>query len=227
MGMEAKRKLWNEHHKDLREALKKSTDHSKSIELFLSQHALLHSAEISQSKNETFADEVWQGLTDTQIRTIPPNFEHSIAWNFWHMARIEDVVLSLLVANSPQVFLTGNWLSQLNISRVDTGNNMSDTDMRQLSNSINIQAIWLYCNAVGKRTREVIGTLQSSDLKQKVKPAHIQRIWDEKALVPAAYEIADYWARRKVRELLLMPFTRHNFLHLNEARRIRVEQNMP
>ena len=221
--MEAKRKLWNDRHQELRQLLKKSATHQSAIDLFLSQHALLHAAEISQGQVETFADEVWQGLTDVQIRTIPPKFEHSIAWNFWHMARIEDVVLSLLVADSEQILLAGKWLEKLNISRADTGNNMSDPEMRELSTTIDAGAIWMYRQAVGQHTQNVIATLSFNDLKRKVQPYQIQRIWDEKALMPDAKGIADYWSKRTMRELLLMPFTRHNFLHLNECRQIRAK----
>jgi len=40
---------------------------------------------------------------------------------------------------------------------------------------------------------------------------------DEGAVVEAARPIADYWAKRNVASLLLMPATRHNLVHLNEA----------
>jgi hypothetical protein len=36
-------------------------------------------------------------------------------------------------------------------------------------------------------------------------------------VVEAARGIADYWSKRNVAGLLLMPATRHNLIHLNEA----------
>ena len=34
---------------------------------------------------------------------------HSIAWFIWHMTRIEDVTMNLLLAGSPEVFSSANW----------------------------------------------------------------------------------------------------------------------
>jgi hypothetical protein len=33
--------------------------------------------------------------------------------------------------------------------------------------------------------------------------------------------LSDYWSKKTIAGLLLMPPTRHNFVHLNEAARIR------
>jgi hypothetical protein len=44
---------------------------------------------------------------------------------------------------------------------------------------------------------------------------------DEGAVVEAAQGLIDYWGRRNIAGLLLMPATRHNFIHLNEALRIK------
>ena len=98
----AQRKTWNQQQKTLRAALTRSDDHQKAIELFLSQHAMLHAAAMSQSGLWSFADEIWRDLSEEAARRIPPNGEHSIAWIIWHLARIEDVTMNLLVAGSPQ-----------------------------------------------------------------------------------------------------------------------------
>jgi hypothetical protein len=37
------------------------------------------------------------------------------------------------------------------------------------------------------------------------------------ALVESAHGIAEYWSKRDIAGLLLMPATRHNLVHLNEA----------
>jgi hypothetical protein len=46
---------------------------------------------------------------------------------------------------------------------------------------------------------------------------------DEGALLPEAIGILQYWSKRTIAGLLLMPPTRHNFLHLNEALRIKLK----
>jgi len=85
------------------------------------------------------------------------------------------------------------------------------------------EALQAYRLAVGRRTREIVKRLEPKELKQKVDPARLQQVMAEGAIVEAASGIADCWGRRTVAGLLLMPPTRHNFVHLNEALRIKHE----
>jgi hypothetical protein len=90
-----------------------------------------------------------------------------------------------------------------------------------LSNAVDVDSLVAYRRAVGRRTREIATELQSGDLEQKIEPSRLQRVSAEGALVEAASEIIEYWSKRTIAGLLLMPATRHNFLHLNEARRVK------
>ena len=54
-----------------------------------------------------------------------------------------------------------------------------------------------------------------------MEPHRIQNVLDEGAVIPEAMEVICYWGSRTIAGLLLMPATRHNVLHLNEALRIR------
>ena len=103
--MEAQRKAWNQRQKDLRPALLQPDRHREALELFLHQHAELHSAAMTSNAAWSFPDAVLKGLSDAQLRHIPVNQEHSIAWCFWHMARIEDVTMNLLVGGRSQILL--------------------------------------------------------------------------------------------------------------------------
>jgi hypothetical protein len=219
--MEAHRKLWNQQQKTLRHALTHPDDHRQTIELFLTQHAMVHSAAVVQSEQCSFADAVWQDITDEAARCIPQNGEHSVVWVFWHIARIEDVTMNLLVAGSPQVLYQDNWLERTKATVCHTGNAMSKEDVAQLSATIDIEALRAYRLAAGRRTREVVKQLQPEALKQQVEPARLQKVLDEGAVVEAASGIVTYWSRRSIAGLLLMPPTRHNFIHLNEAARIK------
>ncbi len=73
---------------------------------------------------------------------------------------------------------------------------------------------------VGRRTREIVKKLNPDDLKKKVDANRLQRVMDEGALVEEAVEIKEYWSRRNIAGLLLMPPTRHSLIHLNEAARL-------
>lgn len=151
------------------------------------------------------------------MRRIPHGDCHSIAWLIWHIARCEDITMNLLVAGAPQILYQEGWLSLTKSPVCDTGNAMDDAAVANFNNTIDIEALRAYRLAVGRRTREIVKQLQPADLKRKVEPSRIQRVMDEGAVVEAARGIVDYWSRRNVAGLLLMPATRHNLIHLGEA----------
>jgi hypothetical protein len=195
--------------------------HDKAIELFLSQHAMLHSAKMAQTDLWSFEDAVLNDMTEAQFRRIPRNCEHSIVWSIWHIARIEDITMNLLVAGGPQILNQDNWFERMKTTARDTGNAMDAEEVANLSATIDIEALRAYRLAVGRRTREIVKQLQPEDLKQQVNPARLQQMLDEGAVVEAARGLLDYWGNRNIAGLLLMPATRHNLVHLNEALRLK------
>jgi hypothetical protein len=192
---------------------------------FLAQHACLHTASITQQETTSAAcsleDELFAGLSDEMARHIPLRKPHSILWCLWHMARIEDMTLNLLVAGTPQVFVLGGWQERLNTPFTDTGNAMNADQITRLNQSVDIPALRAYRAAVGTRTRQVVRGLQPANLPRKVDPAAIQLLFDQGAVLPEAAGLAEYWSRRTVAGLLLMPASRHLLVHLKEALEIR------
>jgi len=98
--MDPNRKHWNEGQEQLQNALRRTGDHQLAIRLFLDQHAMVHSNAMSESGLWSFEDEIWHVVSEAVARRIPLKGEHSIIWIFWHIARIEDVTMNLLVAGS-------------------------------------------------------------------------------------------------------------------------------
>ena len=93
--------------------------------------------------------------------------------------------------------------------------------MTQFSATVDVAALRAYRLVVGQRTQEIVHQLKSSDLKQKVDPTRIERVEAEDVVAEAAHGIVDYWSKRDIAGLLLMPATRHNLSHLNEALRLK------
>jgi len=216
-SVESWRKLCLKRQTELRRILTSPNQHDKAIQLFLRQHAMLHSAKMARTEPWSFEDQVFCDIPEEQVRRIPRNCDHSVAWLIWHIARCEDITMNLLVAGSPQVLRRGNWLEKMKITVCDTGNAMDKKGVADLSNAIDIEALRAYRLAVGRRTREIVKQLQPEDLKRKVEPSRLRQVWDEGAVVEAASGIVDYWGKRTIAGLLLMPATRHNLVHLNEA----------
>jgi hypothetical protein len=214
--MDSNRKLWNSGHQKLRLAFK-SNDHQKVIEQFVIQHAMVHSRKVSGMDVWSFEDELWQGLTEQAFRTIPPKGEHSIAWMLFHIARIEDITMNLLVAGTPQLYIKAGWAKKLKSTIPHFANKMDDDDVARLSAALDMKALRDYRIAVGKRTRAIVKKIHAEDFDQKVDPSRLQKVLAEGAVIPEAMEVVNYWGSRTIAGLLLMPATRHNLLHLNEA----------
>lgn len=218
------RKTWNENHKLLTEIILNPSEHDRAIELFLTQHELLYSSKLDNSSDLTFEDMVLENLDEDIFRKYPvntPDTKNSIAWHLWHIARVEDMTMNILVANSQQVLYSENWLEKMNIRFSHSGNSMSDDDIAELSSYIDKDALLQYRIAVGKQTRRVIASLQPGGFKEKVEESRINRLFDEGAIIQEARGIAEYWSKKTIGGLVLMPATRHNFVHLNKCMRIK------
>jgi hypothetical protein len=218
-NMDTNRKFWNEQQKALRQALE--GQQAGAIALFLSQHAMLHATQVSETDEHSFDNELWQGLDEAATRRVPRTEEHSIAWCIWHLARIEDVTMNLLLAGSEQLFERDGWAARLKVDLHDTGNAMTPTEIAALSASVDIEALRAYRVAVGRHTRAIVSQLQPGDFKRKVESARLQRVLDEGAVCAASHGLLDYWGGLTYAGLLLMPPTRHNLVHLNEAIRLK------
>jgi hypothetical protein len=214
-------KALNKQQSQLRKALEGALPHEEAIQLCLNQHAMLHSARVTQSGIWSYEDEILDNLSEELFRRVPPGEEHSIVWNIWHLARIEDTAMNFLVAGGPSVFDQGDWLVKLKAPFRDTGNEMLPQEIKQLSVEIDLENLRAYRAAVGSRTQAIIAGLSASDLKQRVDPVRIQSVLDIGAVRPEASYITDYWSKRNIAGLLLMPATRHNIVHLNEAARLK------
>jgi hypothetical protein len=219
--MDPNRKLWNEQQQALRQALTHAAEHHRAIDLFLNQHAMVHSSAVSASGLWSFEDEVWQDLDDEAARILPRGLEHSVAWMMWHIARIEDVTMNMLLAGEPQLLYQEGWYERMQVKACDTGNAMPESEIAVLSATINLSALKAYREAVGRQTRVRVKQLKPEAFKNPVDAERLQQVFAEGAVVEAARGLLDYWGGLTIARLLLMPPTRHNLVHLNEALRVK------
>ncbi len=217
--MDDKKALWGFNQKRLRDIFVKADKFPEAIHLCLEQHAMVHTSEMSQSNVVTFEDELWEGLHKDTFCTMPTIKDETVAWSLWHITRIEDITMNILVANETQIIYKENWLEKLGVTVCDTGNSMTDEEIIDLSCRLNMQELRQYRIAVGRKTREIITSLQPADLKEKIKADRLQRILNEGAVlnVEGANWLIDFWGRKNVAGILLMPVTRHQMVHLNAA----------
>jgi hypothetical protein len=214
------RKHWNDQQQVLRRLLMKDKNYPEALPIFLDQHGMVHSAGLQVGVQWSLQDEVLDGLAEDQMRAIPKGSSHSIAWMLWHIARIEDVTMNLLLAGSPQVFHSQNWPGQLGVAYVGVGNELSVDEDIALGNAIHVKALLAYRLAVGRRTRELIQAIDPDKLWEFPTPEGLRRIVEEGAVGGEAVWLLGYWGGHPNANLLLMPATRHCFVHLNEAQRM-------
>jgi hypothetical protein len=224
------RKQWNENHKKLTNIIVKPSEHKSSIQLFLDQHRLLHSSRMSNSPVPTLEDELVKGLSKGTFRKYPvtiPDTKNSIVWHMWHVTRIEDMTMNVLVNNDKQVLYSEGWNKKLKVNYPHSGNEMTENEIADLSENIDIEALMAYRVEVGRKTREIVSSLLPDTLKQKVKTERIKLLEGQSGVKKEASWLLDYWENKTVAGLILMPATRHIFLHLNKSIRIkqRIQKN--
>ena len=129
--------------------------------------------------------------------------------------------MSMLAARTQQVFDRDDYLAALNSPIRHTANEMTVKEIEELSREIDLDALAAYRLAVGTNTRRIVQQLTAKELSRQVQPEDLQLLLDQGDVLPEAQPILDYWGRRTVAGLLLMPPTRHNLVHLNEAARIK------
>lgn len=207
----------SELHNELNAIIRKTDKLEEAKQLFLELHSKLHLSSMAGTRQNE-VDSLLCDLTLHEYSIMPTSKDETIAWVLWHITRIEDLTMGMLVAGSEQLF-DDEWKRKLNTPIYDTGNALSDDEIMNLSQQLNIKELLEYRNAVGQRTRDIINSLSAGDMKRKVT---VQRIEAIKAVCGVTDQedslwLLDFWSKKDVAGLLLIPPTRHVIMHLNDC----------
>jgi len=213
----------SEKHKELNCFIHQSNKIEQSKNIFLEIHARLHLSKVSDTKSNE-VDFLLSDLSNNEYAIMPTSKDETIAWVLWHIARIEDITMGILVANSEQLFDEA-WKKTMNVSIIDTGNAQTDDEIMNLSKNINIEELLNYRNKVGNRTREIIKALTPDDMRRKVSSKVLEKILYEGGVTQQEDSIwlLDFWGKKDIAGILLMPPTRHVMLHLNDCCKWKVD----
>lgn len=193
----------------------------ESISLLTDLHSKVHSSEITPDGEETIEDILWKDMEETCFRTLSSGEKVTIAWSIYHVSRIEDMTMNVLVGNRDQVFLEGNWSERMNCPIKDTGNSLTTVEMKNLSDELNMGEVCNYRNIVGKRSKTIFHELQFTDVNRSIHKSDLQRIFDEGGVKEETSWLLDFWGSRGVAGLLYMPANFHNLHHLSESIRLK------
>ena len=205
---------WNIQQKRLKELISKKETFDSAKELYLSMHKYLHFSD----NDDTLMNQLWKNLNTKDFSIMPTAKDVTIAWNIWHITRIEDLTMNILLNNSEQIY-NKEWKRKMNVSVNDTGNAMTDDEIMELSRNMNIEVLKEYRKAVGNQSQNILSKLVFEDMKRRVESKNIEKILKEGGVTehPDSIWLLDFWGRKNVAGIILMPGTRHQIGHLNDC----------
>jgi hypothetical protein len=193
-----------------------------TLSFFLVQHGQLHSLDVATGAS--YADRVFAGLTDDQMRARPGNGLNSLIWLLWHMARTEDVAVNIVVSDGWQV-LDDDWTRRMNVPWRTIGTGMTDADVGDLTARADVDAVRAYRAAVGRRTQDVVRALRPEEWNEIVGFTDTARAASAGAFAPntAWVDGVGYkpWQGHSRAAQLADSAIRHNAMHLGEAITVR------
>ena len=209
---------WSERHKELQKTIRNPGDFARNIKTVLSLHEELHVSAVSGLASGNAVDALLEDLRENEFAVMPTAKDETMAWALWHIARIEDLTMNLLVDGGEQIF-NESWGQRMRSTVSDTGNAMTDDEIMTFSRQICVSELLEYRNAVGRKSREIVGNLKLGDMKRKVLPGGTARILREGGVTEQKDSVwlLDFWGKKDVAGILLMPLTRHQTLHLNDC----------
>jgi len=159
---------------------------------------------------------VWD-ISEDLMRQRPHPRVNSIAWNLWHIARVEDAGINRFVADRPQVLDEGGWMQKMNIPWRHHGSEMTFPEVDELNERIHITTLREYTNAVHERTLEVVKSLNLDNLSAIVPLDHVRTIIINEGLAHSQPEgfIKTYLGWTKGKCLMNFCLT-HPYQHVGE-----------
>ena len=180
--------------------------------LFLAQHAAVQSAAVGG--NPASAVEcAFAGLSDEQMRVRPREDLNSLAWLMWHIARAEDIMVNTILHGRDQV-CDDAWRKRLGVSRRDFGIGMTSTQ-------VDLAALREYRDAVGRRTREIVGSFGDNDWGGEIAAPSLQKAATEGAFGTRAEQLVKGFTGRPRAAVLSGIALFHPAAHLGEAVTVR------
>jgi hypothetical protein len=188
-------------------------------DLLIEEHSAVHSADVGGNK-ASLAERTFGGLTDDQMRMRPREDLNSLAWLMWHIARAEDIMANLIVNGRDQVFDDG-WLPRLQIARRDFGIGMTKPEVAELSTKIDIAALRDYRDAVGRRTREIVGAYGQQDWEGDIEAAAVERAGALGCFGDRTEALVKAFSGRPRRAVLSGIVVMHSAMHMGEGATVR------
>jgi hypothetical protein len=136
-------------------------------------------------------------LTDEQLHFRPLNKCNHIAFNLWHVARTEDMVINFLVQKKNPVWNAAGWDNKLGMDARAQGTGMTEQDAAAVKIN-NLQEFIGYMQDTFKATESWLETLKDEELDQVLDlpvlgKRSLYEVIGGTALVHAAEHLGEIW----------------------------------
>ena len=160
---------------------------------------------------------VWDEVPTESMRQRPHPHVNSIAWNLWHLARVEDAGLNRFVVDRTQVLDDGAWMQRMNLPWRHHGSGMTFPEVDELSQRVDLAALRGYSAAVRARTQEIVRQIDQVDLDAVMGPDRVRMIVVDEGLGHSQPEglIENYTGWTKGKCLMNFGLT-HPYQHVGE-----------
>lgn len=153
---------------------------------------------------------------DNLFKELKDCKNENIIWNLWHIMRIEDLIVNILICEKESI-LNEKLKNELNISITDTGNSLTKEEIKKFAKNINIKKLKYYSDKISKNTINLIKRLKAEDIKRKINKINLEKIINGCGVTKDNLWLIDYWSKKDIAGLLLMPLSRHIIVHLNQC----------
>lgn len=178
------------------------------FDLFLIRHNILY---------DFWLYVVWEDVPEDLMRQRPHPQVNSLAWNLWHLTRVEDSALTRFVGDQPQVLDAGGWLGKLGIPLRHNGFEMTLDEVDQLSQQIDLKALRGYSNAVRKTTLEIVAGLKLADLGETLSRERVELVLIGEGLAgPRAEGLVENYTGWSKAQCLMNHGLTHSYHHVGE-----------
>lgn len=110
-------------------------------------------------------------------------------------------------------------------SLMGTGNAMDLKEAVAFSKAIKMDELLNYRFKVGEKSQKIIKGLSRLDFKKKPHKRQLDRLLKENVIINHKESIwlLDFWSKKTIAGLLLMPITRHQIVHLNNCMKLKAK----
>ncbi len=119
---------------------------------------------IDSGINECFdkLNRALDGLSEDELRWRPTLEANSIDWMVWHMARVEDNLVNVVLQKRIPIWERDGWGDRLGISYTGAGAGMTMNEIRELG-PIDVPNVMQYYRSIRKETSDYFESVMTED----------------------------------------------------------------